>query len=56
MNLMKDPIVNEVRQIRDRLAAKFDYDLAGILRDAQRRERKSGHKLLHLKPRRPKVA
>ena len=53
---MKDPIVTEVRQVRDQLAAKFNYDLAAILRDAQCRERKSGRKLLRLKPRQPKVA
>ena len=53
---MKDPIVTEVRKVRDQLAGKFKYDLAAIFKDAQCRERKSGRTLRHLKPRRPKVA
>ena len=30
-----DPIVAEVRAVRDRLAARFDYDLEAILRHVQ---------------------
>lgn len=33
-----DPIVEEIRLIRDRLAAEFNYDLAAIVKDAQQRD------------------
>lgn len=34
-----DPIVEEVRRIREEHAARFDFDLERMVRDAQRRER-----------------
>ena len=37
-----DPMVAEVRRIRDEYAAKFNYDLNAIFRDIKERERKSG--------------
>ena len=37
-----DPIVAEVRAARDRLAARFDYDIAAIFRHIQAEEAKSG--------------
>lgn len=39
-------IVDEVREIRERLAARFDFDIARIGADVQRRERKSGRRLI----------
>lgn len=51
-----DPIVEEVRQIRDALAAKFNYDVAAIARDAQERQKATGRKVVSLKPRRTQVA
>ena len=36
--MQPDPVVAEIRLIRDRLAAKFDYDIAAIGRDAQQRD------------------
>jgi hypothetical protein len=39
---MNDPIVDEVRQIRDAHAARFNYDLDAIFRDLKEREKKSG--------------
>ena len=39
-------IVDEVREIREKLAAEFNYDIARIGADAQRREKKSGHPLI----------
>jgi hypothetical protein len=41
--MWEDPIVAEVRKIRDKLAAKFNYDLKAICEDARKRERTSGH-------------
>ena len=37
-----DPIVAEVRAVRDRLAARFDYDIDAIVRHIQSVEAASG--------------
>ena len=50
---MKDPIVEEVRRTKEKLAAKFGYDLEAMFRDAQRRQHRSGHKVVSLRARRP---
>lgn len=42
----KDPIVDEVRRHREGLAARFKFDIRAIARDACRRERKSGRKIV----------
>lgn len=39
-----DPIVAEVRRVRDEHAAKFNYDLDAIYQDMKERERASGRK------------
>lgn len=39
---MNDPIVEEVRQVRDAHAARFNYDLDAIFQDIKEREKKSG--------------
>ncbi len=39
---MNNPITNEIRDIRHRLAAAFDNDLDRIFADLQRKERESG--------------
>jgi hypothetical protein len=39
---MNDPIVDEVRRVRDAHAARFNYDLDAIFRDIKEREKKSG--------------
>lgn len=39
-----DPIVDEVRRIRDAHAAKFNYDPQAIFRDIKEREKRSGRK------------
>jgi len=38
----EDPIVAEVRKVKEQLAAKFNYDVAAMLQDAQKRERRIG--------------
>jgi hypothetical protein len=43
---MNDPIVDEVRRVRDALAARFNYDLDAIFRDIKEREKKSGLKFV----------
>lgn len=49
---MNDPIVTEVRRIREQRAAKFSFDLKRIMADARRRERASSRKVVTLAPRR----
>jgi hypothetical protein len=43
-----DPIVAEVRRIKDRLAARYDYDAKAMLRDAMRRQERQGKKVVTL--------
>ena len=49
---MTDPIVDEVRRIRDEHAASFNYDLDAIFQDIQEQEKKSGLKFVSYPPRR----
>ncbi len=39
---MNDPIVDEVRRVRDAHAAMFNYDLDAIFQDIKEQEKKSG--------------
>ena len=48
---MTDPIVDEVRRVRDAHAAKFDYDLDAIFRDIKEQEKNSGLKYVSYRPR-----
>ena len=38
----EDPIVEEVRKVRDAYARRFNYDLDAIYRDLKEKERRSG--------------
>ena len=49
---MNDPIVDEVRRIRDAHAAMFNYDLDAIFQDIKEQEKKSGLKFVSYPPRR----
>jgi len=48
----EDPIVAEIRQIREEHAARFNYDLWAIYEDLKEQERKSGRKFVSYPPRR----
>ncbi len=43
-----DPLVREVRQVRDRLAAKLNYDVEAIIHDLMARQRQisEGHAIV----------
>ncbi len=41
-----DPIVDEVRRVRDAYAARFNYDLRAIYRDLKEKEKRSGRKVV----------
>jgi hypothetical protein len=48
---MIDPIVAEVRAVRDKHAAKFGHDLNKIFRDIKARQDASGRKFVKYPPR-----
>ena len=49
---MNDPIVDEIRRIRDEYAASFNYDLDAIYRDLKEKERTSGRTYVSYAPKR----
>lgn len=49
-----DSIVAEVRQARDALAKRFNYDLRAILQDARERQAAGGRKVVSFPPRQVK--
>ena len=53
--MIEDPIVEEVRRIRDEYARKFNYDLDAICEDLKKKQAESGRKLVSFPPRRPVV-
>lgn len=46
-----DPIIAEVRAIRQAYAARFDYDIDAIFRDIRARQEASGHEYVRLSAR-----
>ncbi len=48
-----DPIVAEIRAIRERLAARFGYSIDAILEDARQRDAAGDREVVRLPPRRP---
>jgi len=44
--MSKDPIVDEVRRIREKQAAKHGFDISAILSAAKKRQRRSGRKVV----------
>ena len=50
--MQDDPIVEEVRKVREAYAAKFNYDLEAIFQDLKRQERESGRTFVKFPPRR----
>ncbi len=46
-----DPIVDEVRKVRDAHAARLDYDLDAIFRDMKAKEQASGREFVRYPPR-----
>ena len=51
-----DPILAELWAVRDRLAARFDYDLYAIFRHIKAEETKSGLHYVECPPRRLSAA
>ena len=51
--MIKDPIVEEVREIRDEIAKSYDYDVKAIVAGLQKRSIESGRKTVSLPPKPP---
>jgi hypothetical protein len=49
--MLEDPIVNEVRRVREDHARRFNYDLDAIFRDIKEQEKRSGRRLRRFAPR-----
>ena len=54
--MWKDPVVEEIRAIRDDYARQFDYDIEAICRDLRAREAHCGHEVVSLPPKPVSVA
>ncbi len=52
--MWEDPIVEEVRKVREVHAAQFNYDLEAIYRDLKREEKESSRTFVSYPPRRVK--
>ncbi len=50
-----DPIITEVRAIRDEYAVRFDYDVGKMFRDIRDRQNASGRKYVCYPARRPSI-
>ena len=46
--MWEDPIVADVRRIREKLSAQFDFDLAAIFADIRTRQASAGDRLVRL--------
>ena len=53
--MQSDPIVADIRAIRERRAARFGYDVRAIGKDAQQRDAVGDRQVVRLPPRRPKT-
>ena len=54
--MVPDPIVEEIKRIREEYAARFNYDLEAIVRDVQRRQEDGNYQVVSRPPRRIKDA
>ena len=50
-----DPVITEVRAIRDEYAARFGYDVGKMFRDIRERQNASGRKYVCYPARRPSI-
>lgn len=54
--MSKDPIVEEVRRVREIEAAKHGFDVKAILAAAKKRQRRSGHRVVSFARKRQKLS
>ena len=48
--MFKDPIVEEVRTIRQKHAARFNYDIKKIAEDLNNKQKQAGRKIVSYPP------
>lgn len=48
--MARDPIVDEVRRVREQLAARHGFDIKAILVASKRRQARSTHKVVSFAP------
>ena len=48
-----DPIVAEIRRLRDEYAQRFGYDLDAICRDLREQQQRGGRRVIRRQPKRP---
>ena len=53
--MWNDPIVEEVRNVRNEHAKKFNYDLGAIVADLKKQQKGSKRKFITLPPKKPTV-
>ena len=53
--MWNDPIVEEVRKVRNEHAKKFNYDLSAIVADLKKQQKSSKRKFITLPPKKPTV-
>jgi hypothetical protein len=49
---MNDPVVEEVRKVREEYAARFNYDIAAICKDLREQGKAGGYEFVSLPPKR----
>jgi uncharacterized protein (UPF0335 family) len=54
--MSKDPIVDEIRRVRESEAAKHGFDVKAILSAAKKRQRRAGRKVVSFVPRNQKLS
>jgi hypothetical protein len=54
--MQEDPILTEMRTLRDEYAASLNHDAEAIYRDILRRQHQSSRKLVRYRPREPRVS
>jgi hypothetical protein len=54
--MQPDPIVAEIRRVREELAARFGYDTAAIIKYMQQLDAVGDRKVIRLPPRPPAIA
>jgi hypothetical protein len=54
--MARDPIVDEVRRVREDLAARYGFDIKAILAASKKRQRRSRHKLVSFVPKKKLIA
>ena len=54
--MKEDPVLAEMRRLRDEYAASLNHDAEAIYQDILRRQQQSGRKLVRYPPRQPRAA